>query len=161
MSIPNTNELIVYSNSRNGLGIRVLGAKRPTNKSGIYIKQLFDDGLAQRDGRLKVKKRNISLLFNIVRSRLVIKFYRSMMKQRLVLHVNTQLIYSVPQLLRIKFVCMSDIFIRISPMNIKNSYSTKNPQMMTTMKFIEYSIITTIVIRISTIAMIIRIEVQH
>ncbi len=52
----NTDELIVYSNSRNGLGIRVLGAKRPTNKSGIYIKQLLDDGLAQKDGRLKVNK---------------------------------------------------------------------------------------------------------
>ncbi len=52
----NTEELIVYSNSRNGLGIRVLGAKRPTHRSGIYIKQLLDDGLARRDGRLKVKK---------------------------------------------------------------------------------------------------------
>jgi hypothetical protein len=51
----NTEELIVYSNSRNGLGIRILGAKRATNKSGIYIKQILDDGLAQKDGRLKVK----------------------------------------------------------------------------------------------------------
>jgi hypothetical protein len=56
MPMTNTEELIVYSNSRNGLGIRVLGAKRPTNKSGIYIKQLLDDGLAKRDGRLRVKK---------------------------------------------------------------------------------------------------------
>ncbi len=48
-------EFIVYSNSRNGLGIRVLGAKRATNKSGIYIKQILDGGLAQADGRLKVK----------------------------------------------------------------------------------------------------------
>ncbi|CAF4020952.1 unnamed protein product, partial [Rotaria sp. Silwood1] len=39
---------------RNGLGIRILGAKRATNTSGIYIKQLLNDGLAQRDGRLKV-----------------------------------------------------------------------------------------------------------
>ncbi len=53
----NTDELIVYSNSRNGLGIRILGAKRATNKSGIYIKQILDDGLAQKDGRLKVKKK--------------------------------------------------------------------------------------------------------
>jgi hypothetical protein len=51
----NTDELIIYSNSRNGLGIRILGAKRATNKSGIYIKQILDDGLAQKDGRLKVK----------------------------------------------------------------------------------------------------------
>jgi len=50
----NTDELIIYSNSRNGLGIRILGSKRATNKSGIFIKQLLDDGLAQRDGRLKV-----------------------------------------------------------------------------------------------------------
>jgi hypothetical protein len=50
----NTEELIVYSNSHNGLGIRILGAKRRNNKSGIFIKQLFDDGLARRDGRLKV-----------------------------------------------------------------------------------------------------------
>ena len=63
MSITNTNELIVYTNSRNGLGIRVLGAKRPTNKSGIYIKQLLDDGLAQRDGRLKVKIKRIFFSF--------------------------------------------------------------------------------------------------
>lgn len=48
-------ELLIYSNSRNGLGIRILGAKRATNKSGIYIKQILDDGLAQKDGRLKVK----------------------------------------------------------------------------------------------------------
>jgi hypothetical protein len=51
----NTEDLIVYSNSRNGLGIRILGSKRATNNTGIYIKQLLDDGLAQRDGRLKVK----------------------------------------------------------------------------------------------------------
>ena len=50
-----TDEVIVYSNSRNGLGIRILGARRATNKSGIYIKQLLDEGLAQRDGRLKVR----------------------------------------------------------------------------------------------------------
>lgn len=50
----NIEELIVYSNSRNGLGIRILGTKRATNKSGIYIRQILDDGLAQRDGRLKV-----------------------------------------------------------------------------------------------------------
>ena len=50
----NNEELIVYSNSRNGLGIRVIGAKRPTHRSGIYIKQLLDDGLAKREGRLKV-----------------------------------------------------------------------------------------------------------
>lgn len=49
-------EVIIYSNSRNGLGIRILGAKRATNKSGIYIKQILDDGLAQKDGRLKVKE---------------------------------------------------------------------------------------------------------
>jgi hypothetical protein len=54
MPMTNTDELIVYSNSHNGLGIRILGAKRPTNKTGIYIKQLLDDGLAKRDGRLKV-----------------------------------------------------------------------------------------------------------
>ena len=54
MPMTNTDELIVYLNSRNGLGVRVLGAKRPTNKSGVYIKQILDDGLAQRDGRLKV-----------------------------------------------------------------------------------------------------------
>lgn len=52
----NKEELIIYPNSRNGLGIRILGAKRATNKSGIYIKQILDDGLAQKDGRLKVKK---------------------------------------------------------------------------------------------------------
>lgn len=54
MSTINTDELIVYSNSSNGLGIRILGAKRATHKSGVYIKQLLTDGLAQRDGRLKV-----------------------------------------------------------------------------------------------------------
>ena len=57
MPMTNTDELIVYSNSRNGLGIRVLGAKRPTKRSGIYIRQLLDDGLAQRDRRLKVNQR--------------------------------------------------------------------------------------------------------
>lgn len=51
----NTEDLIIYSNSRNGLGIRILGPKRATNKSGIYIKQILDDGLAQKDGQLKVK----------------------------------------------------------------------------------------------------------
>lgn len=50
----NIEELIVYSNSRNGLGIRIIGAKRATNKSGIYIRQTLDDGIAQKDGRLKV-----------------------------------------------------------------------------------------------------------
>ncbi len=54
MPVTNTDELIVYSNSRNGLGIRILGTRRVTNKSGVYIKQLLDHGLAQRDGRLKV-----------------------------------------------------------------------------------------------------------
>jgi hypothetical protein len=54
MPTTNTDELIVYSNSSNGLGIRILGAKRATNRSGIYIKQLLADGLAKRDGRLKV-----------------------------------------------------------------------------------------------------------
>lgn len=49
-----TDESIVYSNSRNGLGIRILGAKRATHKSGIYIKQLLEGGLAKQDGRLKV-----------------------------------------------------------------------------------------------------------
>ncbi len=49
MPMTNTNESIVYSNSRNGLGIRILGAKRATHRSGIYIKQLLDDGLAKRD----------------------------------------------------------------------------------------------------------------
>ena len=51
----NTDDLITYTNSRNGLGIRILGAKRARNKSGIYIKQILDDGLAQKDGRLQVK----------------------------------------------------------------------------------------------------------
>ena len=54
MPMTTTDELIVYSNSHNGLGIRILGAKRPTNRSGIYIKQLLDDGMAKKDGRLKV-----------------------------------------------------------------------------------------------------------
>ena len=49
-----TEEFIVYSNSRNGLGIRILGAKRATGKSGVFIKQILDDGLAQKEGRLKV-----------------------------------------------------------------------------------------------------------
>ena len=58
-------ELLIYSNSRNGLGIRILGAKRATNKSGIYIKQILDDGLAQKDGRLKVTffRRNFESIF--------------------------------------------------------------------------------------------------
>ncbi|CAF1002355.1 unnamed protein product [Rotaria sp. Silwood1] len=55
------DEIIVYSNSRNGLGIRILGAKRATNTSGIYIKQLLNDGLAQRDGRLKVGDQILSI----------------------------------------------------------------------------------------------------
>ncbi|CAF0869283.1 unnamed protein product [Rotaria sordida] len=56
-----TDEIIIYSNSRNGLGIRILGAKRAINKSGIYIKQLLHDGLAQRDGRLKVGDQILSI----------------------------------------------------------------------------------------------------
>jgi hypothetical protein len=55
LPMTHTDEHLIYANSRNGLGIRILGAKRATNKSGIFIKQLLDDGLAQRDGRLKVK----------------------------------------------------------------------------------------------------------
>lgn len=80
-----TEELIIYSNSRNGLGIRILGAKRATNKTGIYIKQILEDGLAQRDGRLKVnffsgKELLLSYddkygLFTLI-FRSVIKFYR-------------------------------------------------------------------------------------
>ncbi|CAF1050718.1 unnamed protein product [Rotaria sordida] len=57
----NIEELIVYSNSRNGLGIRILGPKRATNKSGIYIKQILDDGLAQKNGRLKVGDQILSI----------------------------------------------------------------------------------------------------
>jgi hypothetical protein len=53
MPTANTDELIIFSNSRYGLGIQILGAKRPTNKSGIYVKQLLDCGLAQRDGRFR------------------------------------------------------------------------------------------------------------
>ncbi|CAF3185189.1 unnamed protein product [Rotaria socialis] len=56
-----TDELIVYLNSRNGLGIRILGTKRATNQSGIYIRQLLDGGLAQRDGRLKVGDQILSV----------------------------------------------------------------------------------------------------
>lgn len=48
------DEHIVYPNSRNGLGIRIVGAKQATKQSGIYIRQLLDGGLAQKDGRLKV-----------------------------------------------------------------------------------------------------------
>jgi hypothetical protein len=54
----NTEELIIFSNSRNGLGIRILGAKRARHKSGIYIKELLNDGSAYKDGRLKVKQFN-------------------------------------------------------------------------------------------------------
>ncbi|CAF1457423.1 unnamed protein product [Adineta steineri] len=57
----NTEELIVYANSRNGLGIRILGFKRATNKSGIYIKELLDNGLAQKDGRLKIGDQILSI----------------------------------------------------------------------------------------------------
>ncbi|CAF2456735.1 unnamed protein product [Rotaria sp. Silwood2] len=57
----NIEELIVYSNSRNGLGIRILGAKRASTKSGIYIRQLLDDGLAQKDGRLKIGDQILSI----------------------------------------------------------------------------------------------------
>lgn len=57
----NTEEFIVYSNSRNGLGIRILGAKRATAKSGVFIKQILDDGLAQKDGRLKVGDQILSI----------------------------------------------------------------------------------------------------
>ena len=49
-------EFIVYSNSRNGLGIRIVGARRASSKSGIYIEEILDDGLAQLDGRLKVNR---------------------------------------------------------------------------------------------------------
>ncbi|CAF0868005.1 unnamed protein product [Didymodactylos carnosus] len=60
--MPATNdELIVYTNSRNGLGIRIIGAKKPIKQSGIFIKQLLEDGLAQRDGRLKVSDQIISI----------------------------------------------------------------------------------------------------
>lgn len=52
----NTNELIVYSNSRNGLGIQILGAKYATNKSGIFVKRLLEDGVARKDGRLMVNE---------------------------------------------------------------------------------------------------------
>jgi len=76
----NTEELIVYSNSRNGLGIRILGAKRATNKSGIYIKQILDDGLAQKDGRLKVKLQQKKISFQIIQYfflyRSAIKFFQ-------------------------------------------------------------------------------------
>jgi len=58
----NTEELIIFSNSRNGLGIRILGAKRARHKSGIYIKELLNDGLAYKDGRLKVTKNSIIIL---------------------------------------------------------------------------------------------------
>ncbi|CAF3456357.1 unnamed protein product [Rotaria sp. Silwood1] len=57
----NIEELIVYSNSRNGLGIRILGAKRATNRSGIYIRQILDDGLAQKEGRLKIGDQILSI----------------------------------------------------------------------------------------------------
>ncbi|CAF2705577.1 unnamed protein product [Rotaria sp. Silwood2] len=56
-----TDEIIVYTNSRNGLGIRILGAKRAKNKSGIFIRELLNDGLAQRDGRLKVGDQILSI----------------------------------------------------------------------------------------------------
>ncbi|CAF0833576.1 unnamed protein product [Didymodactylos carnosus] len=60
--MPATNEeLIVYTDSRNGLGIRIIGAKKPTKHSGIFIKQLLEDGLAQKDGRLKVSDQIISI----------------------------------------------------------------------------------------------------
>lgn len=49
------DELIVYSNSRHGLGIRILGSRRMTGQQGIYVKELLPGGLAERDGRLKVK----------------------------------------------------------------------------------------------------------
>lgn len=162
MSITNTNELIVYTNSRNGLGIRVLGAKRPTNKSGIYIKQLLDDGLAQRDGRLKVKQMNYCLVFFlIVKIRLVIKFYPSMMRPQSVSVVNMPLIYFVQQQVQTKFVYMFDIIIQISPMNIKNFYLMKNQPMTMMTKSIVYSIILILVHLIRTTVMIITIEVQQ
>lgn len=65
-SMTTTEEFIVYSNSRNGLGVRILGAKRATGKSGVFIKQILDDGLAQKEGRLKVILR-ISLQNKFVR----------------------------------------------------------------------------------------------
>jgi len=57
-------QLIAYSNTRHGLGIRVLAAKRPTKKSGIYIKEILANGLAQRDGRLKVFRKFFSSDYN-------------------------------------------------------------------------------------------------
>ncbi|CAF1236526.1 unnamed protein product [Adineta ricciae] len=56
-----TEELIVYSNSRNGLGIRILGAKRAAHKSGIFIRELLENGLAQKDGRLKIGDQILSI----------------------------------------------------------------------------------------------------
>ncbi|UJR23974.1 hypothetical protein I4U23_026941 [Adineta vaga] len=57
----NREELIVYSNSRNGLGIRILGAKRASQKSGIFIRELLENGLAQKDGRLKIGDQILSI----------------------------------------------------------------------------------------------------
>ena len=57
----NTDELIVYSHSRNGLGIRILGPRRGSRHSTIFIRQLLDNGLAQRDQRLKVADQLVSI----------------------------------------------------------------------------------------------------
>ncbi len=54
----NIEELIVHSNSWNALGIRSLGAKQATNNSGIYIKQILDDGLSSKRLTVKGKKKN-------------------------------------------------------------------------------------------------------
>lgn len=48
------DEVIVYSNSRHGLGIRILGSRIMTGQRGIYVKELLAGGLAEQDGRLKV-----------------------------------------------------------------------------------------------------------
>ena len=74
-----TDELLVYANSRNGLGIRILGARRATNKSGIYIKQLLDEGLAQRDGRLKV---GMGSTLRVVSDRLRLGWRSNLVDQR-------------------------------------------------------------------------------
>ena len=57
----NADEVIVYGHSLNGLGIRILGPKRGSRHSGIFIRQLLDDGLAQRDQRLKVADQLLSI----------------------------------------------------------------------------------------------------
>ena len=57
----NADELIVYGHSRNGLGIRILGPERGSLHSGIFIRQVLNDGLAQRDQRLKVADQLLSI----------------------------------------------------------------------------------------------------